>query len=93
MPGPVSVPAVQDALDARDQIKLVIRYLRDGRDDEFHLIEGSLSFESGALHAIEWMLGLSGGVWFARHLAALKLIEPKLREGQADGRRTGSGSV
>jgi hypothetical protein len=80
MPGPVAVPAVQDALAAREQVKLVIRYLRDGRDDELHLIEPDLLFEMGALHAIEWMLGLSGGVWFARHLAAIKLIEHKLRE-------------
>lgn len=84
MVGPVSVPAVKDALQARDQIKLAIRFLRDGRDDEFHLIEGSLSFESGALHAIEWMLGLSGGAWFARHLEALKMIEPQILERLAD---------
>jgi hypothetical protein len=85
------VPGPKDALEAREQIKMAIRFLRDGRDDEFHLIEGTLSFESGALHALEWMLGLSGGVYFARHLEALKMIEPEILARLADDERTGSG--
>jgi hypothetical protein len=75
----VTPPAVPEIMGARRQITDVIRYLRGGRDDELHLIEADLAFEMGALHAIDWILGLAGGEWFLRHLAGLKSIEHKLR--------------
>lgn len=87
MHGPVGVPAVTDILRAREQIQTAIRFLRGGRDDELHLIEPSLSFEMGVIHTLDWVLGLTGGEWFARHLAALKLIDHQLREGMNDGDR------
>jgi len=80
-----SVPTPEEVLRARVQIGNAIRFLRGGRDDELHLIEANLSFEMGALHAIDWMLGLNGGQWFQRHLAALAQIEPGLVEGVSDG--------
>jgi hypothetical protein len=75
MPGPAEV------LRARQSIQTAIRFLRGGRDDELHLIEPDLLFESGALHAINWMLDLPGGEYFARHLAGIRSIEGQLIRG------------
>jgi hypothetical protein len=69
-----AVPTLTEILRAREQVALTIQFLRDGRRDEFHLIEPTLSFESGALHALAWVLGLSDGKYFADHLAALDTI-------------------
>ena len=71
-------PSLDQLIEARQRIALAIRYLRDGRRDEFHLIEPTLSFESGALHALDWVIGLSGAIYFERHLNALDTVAHRL---------------
>jgi hypothetical protein len=78
----VGVPTVDDILRARELIQTAVQFLRGGREDEIHLLEGSLSFEMGVLHTLDWILGLSGSEWFARHLTGLQLIEHQLEEKQ-----------
>jgi hypothetical protein len=75
-------PSTQEILRARMQIEAAIRFLRGGRESELHLIE---PIEMGAIHALDWALGLAGGEWFLRHLTALRQIERNLTEGISDG--------
>jgi hypothetical protein len=78
------LPAPEEILRARVCINDAIRFLRGGRESELHLIEPSLSFEMGALHALDWVLGVSGGEWFVRHLHALSKIQANLIKGDTD---------
>lgn len=73
----------EELLRARKSLQATILFLRGGDTGDFHLIEPSLSFESGALYAIEWALGLEAGELFAAHLGCLKAIESRL-VGEAD---------
>lgn len=59
---------------ARQRIYDALCYLR-GRDDEFHLMEISIPWESGALHALDWVLARPGAEWFDRHLESLRKID------------------
>lgn len=77
---PVRPPTFGEILRARATVENAMRFLRGGKESEIHLIEADLLFESGALHAIDWMLGLPEGEWFLRHLDGLRRIEDKLIE-------------
>jgi hypothetical protein len=72
-------PAYDGILAARERVAAAIQFLRSGAPDEFHLIEPSLSFESGALHAIDWILGNPGGAYFEAHLESLRALGKDLR--------------
>lgn len=79
------MPSLAEIRQARHTIQSAIQYLRGGRDDELHLIEADLLFESGAYHAMAWLLDQPDGVWFARHLAGLRSIEARLVAEARDG--------
>jgi hypothetical protein len=73
-------PTYGDIQVARDRIQLTIEFLRSKRG-EFHLVEPSLSFESGALHALEWVLGNApGGNYFEAHLESLRVVERHIKD-------------
>jgi hypothetical protein len=85
-------PSPGEILRARTRIGHAIRFLRGGQESELHLIENNLSFEMGAAHALDWVLGQAGGEWFLRHLVALEQIESGLVKGVVDGRGRGGPS-
>lgn len=67
----IHVTSTDEIQAARERIQSAIDYLR-GVKGEYHLIEPTLSFESGALHALDWILGYPGGAYFEAHLEALR---------------------
>jgi hypothetical protein len=62
-------------VEARAHVQAVVNYLRnDKRHEQERVIQPSLEYESGALDALNWVLGCDAYELFDKHLASLGLL-------------------